>query len=700
MGLPLRALPSVAAAVALLACGRAHDAPVCEGLFVEAPRGVGLEAAFPSLPPFTIEGRARPLSPMALRRDPAGTWIAALRQGLVVRFDASDDVDGYDTLLDIRGRVDSGTDDGLLSLALAPDYATSGRIYVLYVTEEPRHIRVSTFGRGDEGGLDPDSEAVLFEEPKIPDTNSHSGGSLHIGPDGYLYGSIGDGGFVRPPARHSQELDNLLGTVFRVDVSERSAERPYRIPADNPFATGQPRAGEGRPEIWAWGVRNPFRFHFDRVTGALWLGDVGWDTWEEIDVIVGGADYGWPIFEGDACLEADGCDGTDRVLPVHQYRGDGGAAVVGGVVYRGTDIPELRGSYLFADFADPTLFVLRDPYGEPVAERLASLPFGPIGFAEEPDGEVLVFGLDGEIVRLTPARGDAAAPVRLADTGCMDREDPTVLAPSFEPYGIRAALWSDGSDKGRAVALPADATVTVDDEGDLHFPVGTVLAKEFERDGRRLETRFLVHRAPGVWSGYGYRWDAAGREATLVTEPEELDDAGAIWSFPSPDQCFRCHTAAAGVTLGPEVAQLTDVGDPERSLVMAWAAEGRLAGSPPPAALLPRVDGSAPLEDRVRAYLHGNCAGCHRPGHVTRAALDLRFDTPLSETGLCGAPRAGDLGVEDARILAPGDPARSILLARLREEGDARMPPLARNRVDEGAVALVTEWVDGLSACP
>jgi len=689
---------------------RADD--VCRGLFAPPGREIDLVPAYPDLPPFTVPGRVRPLSPMALRRDPTqpdGGWVAALRQGVLVRFRDAVDVDAYDTLLDIRDRVGFAFDDGLVSLALSPDFASSGRVYLMYVTAEPRQVRVSSFAPapGGLGGdpLDPSAERVLFEEPKIPEVNSHSGGSLRFGPDGMLYGSIGDGGFTRPPADNAQDRSNLLGTVFRIDVAGASDAAPYRIPDDNPFPSG-----ESRPEIWAWGFRNPFRFSFDQVTGALWLGDVGHISWEEVNVVQRRGDYGWPILEGDDCYpvgEVEDCPRDDRTGPVHRYHLDAGAAIVGGAVYRGRAIPSLRGAYVFADFADAGLRVLRDPYGsEPRAERIATLPYGPVGFAQDDDGEIVVFGLGpGEWHRVEPARGDpGGVPARLADTGCMDPETPTQLAAGFTPYDVRVPLWSDGADKTRALAMPPEGTIRLEDDGDLTFPLGSVLSKDFVLAGRRLETRFLVHRAEGRWSGYSYRWDAEGSEATLVTEPTLVDVGdGQSWLFPSPDQCGRCHTAAAGFTLGPESRQLAATHDRDDPLLEDWASAGWLesgAGSGALSRLWPRWDDlEAPLGVRARAYLHVNCAGCHRPGHPLRAVLDLRLDTPLAATGVCAPPRIDDLGLPDARIVAPGNPDRSVLLARMGSRGSEAMPPLATTLPDARAVELVTSWIVALPGC-
>ena len=216
--------------------------------------------------------------------------------------------------LDIRDRVSSrGSEEGLLGLALDP--GDDNHLYVYYSASGPRRSVVSRFRYGKTVG--PDSELVILEVEQ-PYRN-HNGGQIAFGPDGYLYIGLGDGGSAGDPQNNGQDTATLLGSILRIDVSESTAEQPYTVPPDNPFANGG-----GRPEIWAYGLRNPWRFSFDRETGDLWTGDVGQNEWEEIDIIEKGGNYGWNVLEGNHCFRPrDNCDRQGRIPPVHEYSLDG-----------------------------------------------------------------------------------------------------------------------------------------------------------------------------------------------------------------------------------------------------------------------------------------------------------------------------------------------------------------------------------------
>ena len=249
--------------------------------------------------------------------------------------------------LDIHDRVSGKTEQGLLGLAFAPDYATTGRFYVYY-TDVQGDTRVSSFlVSSDRNHADASTEAVLLtqSQPGV----SHKGGDLAFGPDGMLYISLGDGGsHDGMDDGHGQSLDDLLGAMLRIDVSSGTG---YVVPPDNPFVS-TPGA---RPEIWSYGFRNPWRYSFDRATGDLYIADVGESRWEEVNRARAtegdgrGLNYGWSLMEGDVC-EQPGCDTTGLTLPTFEYGHDQGCAIVGGYVYRGSALPALAGQYIFGDY--------------------------------------------------------------------------------------------------------------------------------------------------------------------------------------------------------------------------------------------------------------------------------------------------------------------------------------------------------------
>ena len=313
---------------------------------------------------------------------------------------------GIRKALDLTDRVSSRrSEEGLLGLAFDP--ADERLLYVYYSAAGPRRSVVSRFTLSPNGmTVASDSELVILEV-RQPYAN-HNGGQLAFGPDGYLYIGLGDGGSAGDPQGHGQDTATLLGAILRIDVSQAAPARPYAIPPDNPLA-----GGDGRAEIWAYGLRNPWRFSFDRDTGALWAGDVGQNRWEEIDLIRRGGNYGWNALEGNHCFQPrDDCELADAVPPVWEYPLDGApCSVIGGYVYRGSihrgsgdidsGIPWLRGVYLYGDYCSGEVFGLRYVNGG-VAEhqRLADTGLRIMSFAEDTQGAVYLLSQESGIFRL------------------------------------------------------------------------------------------------------------------------------------------------------------------------------------------------------------------------------------------------------------------------------------------------------------
>lgn len=322
-----------------------------------------------------------------------GHAVIIAQDGRAWRFSLTDDAEPPTLYLDIRDRIISnpGNEEGLLGIAFPPDFQLSRRFYVAYSGGPPRENRLSRFlASGD--AADPASEQVLIAQ-EDPFSN-HNGGGLEFGPDGYLYLGIGDGGSGGDPMDNGRNTHTLLGKVLRIDVSGDS----YTSPPDNPFA-----GDAGRPEIFAYGFRNPWRITFDRETGDLWTGDVGQNTREEVDLVTRGGDYGWSIVEGDQCFKPPaGCDTTGLVPPRATYgtRDDGNCAVTGGYVYRGTQLPELRGWYVYGDYCSGTVWALdtADPAAAPVRlmESGKTIP----SFGEDAGGELYLITFNNQVVRL------------------------------------------------------------------------------------------------------------------------------------------------------------------------------------------------------------------------------------------------------------------------------------------------------------
>src|SRR6185369_12203948 len=293
-----------------------------------------------------------------------------------------------------------------------------------------------------------------------------------------------------------------------------------------------------------------------------WVGDVGDDAWEEVDRIVPGGNYGWPIREGNHCLLDPACSATGLLPPVLEYPHSEGLSITGGVVYRGSDIPALAGRYLFADFVTGKLWALAsDPAsGAPVAELLANTGLNLVAFGELSDGDVLAVDMGtGTLRRLAPAAPPATAaafPQTLRATGCFDPANAARPAAALVPYDVNAALWADGADKERYFAIPDGSRIHVGADGDWDFPDGSVLVKTFLLGGERVETRLLMRHPGGTWAGYSYEWNDAQDDAALLSAGKTKAVAGQSWAFPSRAECMECHTGAAGRSLGLETAQL------------------------------------------------------------------------------------------------------------------------------------------------
>ena len=320
---------------------------------------------------------------------PSGRWFVLEQPGRVMTFTEADPRPAL--FLDIRDRVEFGGEKGLLGIALAPDFDTSGVFFLDYTRGGPLRTEIASFTSSG-AAADKASERVLLEIAQPFD--NHNGGQLAFGPDGYLYIAMGDGGSGGDPFGNGQNRNALLGKILRIDVKDRTT---YQVPPDNPFA-----AGGGRGEIFAFGLRNPWRFSFD---GAdLWVGDVGQNLYEEVDLVTKGGNYGWNVMEGLHCYNAPSCNMSGLALPVLEYGHDGGAcSITGGFVYRGSAVPDLVGAYVYGDYCNGKVWALRYAGGKVIGQaEIVSAGFQISSFARDARGEVYVlqYGGSGGIFRL------------------------------------------------------------------------------------------------------------------------------------------------------------------------------------------------------------------------------------------------------------------------------------------------------------
>ncbi len=674
------------------------------------------------------------LEPVAMLQAPgdASRWFVVEQEGVIRVFDNIPSVATSRVFLDIQGRVYkiSQSEAGLLGLAFHPSFASNGRAYVNYTASAGGSLRsiTSEFTSPDGGlTLNPNSERVLLTVNKQAD--NHNGGQLEFGPDGLLYVGLGDGGGGGDPQANGQNPMRLLGKMLRIDVDSQPGGAPYAIPGGD---TGNPYAANPRcnvdgtglqncPEIYALGLRNPWRWSFDRQTGVLWAGDVGQGSFEEINRIERGGNYGWDVREGAHCFEPPtGCSTAGLTDPVAEYGRTMGYSITGGYVYRGTQSTELAGRYIFADFGTGMIASLTPGAGGTFAitqhVRPGTTPPGAVGqlqpsaFGEGNDGELFVLDyFRGQIRRLVFATGSGTdnVPQLLSATGCINTASagaPPLL--SLIPYAPNAGFWSDNALKDRWIGLPNGQNINVLASGDWEMPNGTVLVKHFRLGSQLVETRLFMRHPDGIWAGYTYEWNPAQTEATRVTGGRTVPVGAQNWIIPSEAQCMQCHTQSAGFSLGVETAQLNGTHvypQTGRTANQITTLNAINALSPPVAAGPPAFadpnDTTRSLNDRARSYLHTNCSNCHRPLGPTPVALDLRHDTALPQTRACDVvPTAGDLGIANARIIAPGAGTRSVLLARMARRDANAMPPLASNVRDTAGEALIGAWIDSLTA--
>jgi glucose/arabinose dehydrogenase len=301
--------------------------------------------------------------------------------------------------LDITSKVYFAGESGLVGITFHPGYAQNGRFYVNYVqmvnSQRQSIIAEYKVSSTDPNQADPASERILLTVDQPPFEN-HKAGQLAFGPDGFLYFGLGDGGSEGDPFGNGQNTQVLLGKLMRIDVNSTSGSLPYAIPADNPFV----RAG-GRPEIWAYGLRNPWRFSFDASSGRLFLADVGQDAWEEVDLIQKGGNYGWNTMEASHCFNPpSGCNTAGLILPITEYSHSEGNAVIGGFVYHGSSIPALQNVYLFGDFGTGKIWGLQETSGTWTRTLLSSTGKNISAFGRDQNGELYAVDYAGAVWKI------------------------------------------------------------------------------------------------------------------------------------------------------------------------------------------------------------------------------------------------------------------------------------------------------------
>jgi uncharacterized repeat protein (TIGR03806 family) len=743
------------------------------GLFLEGPmcRAFDAQAKGPAKRPFGIEhrtpwttsriqGSPDPPSPYRTERvfknlqfsepldltSAPGTdrLFVAERYGKIFSFPNDPRTQKAELFLDL-GKV-------IYGIAFHPRFAENGYVYVTYLVdpkeERPDGTHVSRFQATRDNPLrcDPASEQLLLVWP----SGGHNGGCLKFGLDGCLYIATGDAGEIADPHENGQDLASLPGSILRIDVDRHEADKPYGIPPDNPFVGVEGARGE----IWAYGLRQPWKMSFDRATGDLWTGNVGQDLWEMICRIERGGNYGWSVTEGSHPFRPERRRGpTPIIAPVVEHDHANFRSVTGGFVYHGKRLPELDGADIYGDYDTGRIWMFRyDRENNAVKENkeLVDSSLRLVGFAEDRDGELFLLDhMSGQISRLVPnaAKTTADFPRTLSATGLFASVVDHLPAPGLIPYSVIAPQWCDGATKTRYLALPGDSKIEFEAitypqpapgaSPGWKFPDAAVLVEtislEMEKgnphSSRRLETRILHYeRLSGgddvvgdqYWKGYTYLWNDQQTDAVLLEDPRgreatytisDTDAPGGkrqqTWHFPSRAECTVCHNMAAKYALGVQTLQMNKDHDYGGRLANQLRTLEHLGvfTRPLPAAPedLPRLtdyrDKKQDLALRARSYLHANCSHCHRKWGGGNAEFQLLATLDLGDTQTVGVrPGQGTFNIPHARILAPGDPYRSVLFYRMAQIGPGRMPRIGSSVADESGLRLIHDWIKQLPA--
>ncbi|MDP6556228.1 MAG: PQQ-dependent sugar dehydrogenase [Pirellulaceae bacterium] len=679
--------------------------------------------------------------PVVITSSPAWDRLFVAEQGgKVYSFGNTREGESVDLVVDLKqARPDL---QAIYGLTFHPKVEQNGFVFVCYIVGKGNGdgTRVSRFqlASSDPPVLDPTTELQLVTWR----SGGHNGGCLKFGPDGYLYISTGDAAAPTPPdgLTVGQDVSSLLSSILRIDINQTDEDKNYCVPADNPFVD----LPDARPEIWSYGFRNPWKMSFDRQTGDLWVGDVGWELWEMIYRVQKGGNYGWSIMEGRQSVRPEQEPGPTPILPptIDHPHSEAGS-ITGGFVYRGERLNELFGAYIYGDYQSGIIWAARLE-GDQITwrEELARTALQLVGFGEDTAGELYLLDYQGQIYRLVKNPSEDTSetfPRQLSETGLFASVEQHQPAAGVIPYSVNVEQWADHTSADRWLAVPGDGQITISDEGNWQFPDGSVIAKTVSMDSvrtgsradpmfqtRRLETQVL-HRQADSWHAYTYVWNDAQTDAMLADTDgfsrtlEILDPTTTIGSreqtyrFAGRRECVLCHnpwvearTTIFGVQsaslLGVRTDQLNRdyVYDGGRAnqldtfahigVLDATSRELGKAGR-----LTDPYDVSGDLDDRARSYLHVNCAHCHQFNAGGVATIVLSHDVSLDEAQLLDArPSQGTFGITDARIIAPADPFGSVLLYRVSKLGGGRMPRLGSHAVDDRGVRLLHDWIKQL----
>ncbi len=669
-------------------------------------------------------------------------WFVCEQRGPIYSFKKDPNVEKADVFFDATQiksfdpAIATGVDN-VYALAFHPQFAKNRYCYVCYLIRGkvkaglPEGSRIVRFKVTDTDPpqVDIASEKIVLTWP----SGGHNGCDLQFGHDGFLYISTGDGTGPNPPdgKNTGQDVSDLLSSVLRIDVDREDKGLGYAVPPDNPFV----KLAGARPEIWAYGFRNPWRMSFDRKTGDLWVGDVGWELWELVYKVQRGGNYGWSAFEGKQPVKPSGLRGPTKILPpTIDFPHTEAASITGGFVYRGKKFPELVGAYVCGDWVTRKVWASKFD-GDKLLwhKEIAMGDQRVVGFGEDVDGELYIVHHDekGTLHELVPNPAAKTFrdvfPRKLSQTGLFANVAEHRLAPGVHAFDVTVPLWADHASAERFVALPGDTPIKMYDDfvtlpermhpNWIYFPkngvLGKTLSMEMEvgnpKSRRKLETQML-HYDGSQWHGYTYRWNEKQTDADLVeSKGDEIaltvkdpHEPGGVrkqkYHLAGRGECLRCHNSWTGVALAFNLPQLGAQARVFESMGLITV-KRRENGVDVPTSVHPKylvdvADGKQDLEARARSYLHVNCAHCHQYSGGGTADIDLRGSLDLAKMKVLDHPPVqGTFDIPDVRIVAPGDPTRSLIYFRMAKTGPGRMPHIGSEIVDAQGLQVVHDWI-------
>ncbi len=629
--------------------------------------------------------------------------------------------------LDYRSKVSqSANETGLLGFALHPQFPKTPKFYLNYTIQTSRfpethrtkivEMRIMQNGMPD---LNSEKSIMEFDQPYT----NHNGGDMKFGPDGLLYISVGDGGSGKDPENHSQNLASPLGKMLRVNV-----DKPFTTSVFATNAKGNPSfpktssfsSSLAIPQIYAYGLRNPWRFSFDSLTKQLWTADVGQNLQEEVNILQYKGNYGWRIMEGKSChMPSVNCNQQGLILPVFQYKHSEGRSATGGFVYRGSKIPGLYGHYIFGDYVSGKIWALNYVGGQVKSHKeiYSAANLQVVSFAQDSKGELYVIGFNGNIYSIEPAKtitNIKPMPTKLSSTGCFANMDPEKPVSNAIKINVNAPLWSDGAIKDRYVLLQGNQKASIGQDGTWNYPLGTTLIKNFffnvfQKDGTSkkqiVETRFFIKKTSG-FKGYSYQWNDDQTEAILLTTRAtknlKVELAGKTinltYQYPSSADCITCHSTQTEGPLALTTLQTFNVNSTGKQQWTDFFNRGLL--DKVPNGNFNSLDGyNKSQKAHASNYLHVHCGSCHNgSGGAGRGNFNFSLPNQTPEKELC------DLKVnvngQDRSLIDPSDPQNSWLYVRAESSDPLlRMPPISTSLNSSFHLNALADWI-GSVQCP